>query len=65
MKTTSQKIITANAEHIINLFWMSRLVNFENYEDAKYCALIAIDELYDGEDKQLLINEILSMSWDK
>lgn len=44
---------------------MSRLVNFENYEDAKYCALIAIDELYDGEDKQRLINEILSMSWDK
>ena len=65
MKTTSQKIITANAEHIINRFWMSRLVNFENYEDAKYCALIAIDELYDGEDKQRLINEILSMSWDK
>ena len=65
MKTTNQKIITANAEHIINCFWMSRLVNFENYEDAKYCALIAIDELYSDEDKQLLIDEILSMSWDK
>lgn len=65
MKTTNQKIITVNAEHIVNLFWMSRLVRLESYEDAKYCALIAIDELYDGEDKQRLINEILSMSWDK
>ena len=61
MQITNHKIIRSRAEHLVYRYWLSSLVPLNDFEDAKRCAVIAVEELYDGKDRQQLIDAILSL----
>lgn len=61
MLVTSQKIIRAKAEHLVYRYWMSTLVPLRDFDDAKRCAVIAVEEMYNYPDKDQLIHAILDL----
>lgn len=61
MLTTSSKIVRAKAQHLVDRFWLSKALPLEDYEIAKHCAVVAVEEMYHGPDKSHLIEEILNL----
>lgn len=61
MLVTKDKIIRAKAQHLVYRFWMSALVPLRDFDDAKRCAVIAVEEMYHDRDKLQLIDAILEL----
>ena len=61
MLTTNSKIVRAKAQHLVDRFWFSSVAGLDDYDTAKHCAIISVEEMYNGSDKDQLIHEIMQL----